>query len=42
MIYDHVGGIRDALKALEFCRNKEKVMIILTETHVSDDPIQKK
>ena len=45
MIYDHVGGIRDPLKqdlAPEFCRNQEKVISILTETHTNLDPIQHK
>ena len=38
MIYDHVCGIRDLLKqdvTLEFCRNQNKVIIILTETHIN-------
>ena len=42
MIYDHTGGIRDLLKqdlALEFCRNQNKVIRILTETHVNHDQI---
>ena len=42
MIYDHIGGIRDPLKqdmALEFCRNQNKVISILTETHISHDQI---
>ena len=42
MIYDHVGGIRDPLKqdlALEFCRNQNKVIIILTNTHINHDQI---
>ena len=45
MIYDHAGGIRDALKqdlALEFCRNQEKVVSILTKTHINHDLIQHK
>ena len=42
MIYGHVGGIRDPLRALEFCRNQEKVISILTETQIKHDPIQKK
>ena len=42
MMYDHVGGNRDPLKALEFCRNQEKVISILTETHINHDPIQHK
>ena len=28
------------LLALEFCRNQEKVIIILTETHISNDQIR--
>ena len=28
------------LLALEFCRNQKKVIIILTETHISDDQIR--
>ena len=42
MICDHVGGIRDPLKqdlALEFYRNQNKVISILTETHVNHDLI---
>ena len=42
MIYDHIGGIRDPLKqdlALEFCRNQNKVISILTETHTNHDQI---
>ena len=42
MIYDHVGGIRDPLKqdqAHEFCRNQNKVIGILTETHINHDQI---
>ena len=42
MIYDHVGVIRDPLKqdlALEFCRNQNKVISILTETHINHDQI---
>ena len=42
MIYDHIGGIRDPLKqdlALEFCRNQNKVISILTETHINHDQI---
>ena len=42
MIYDHVGGFRDPLKALKFCRNQEKVISFLTETHINHDPIQNK
>ena len=43
MIYDHVGGIRDPWKhdlALEFCRNQNKVISILTETNVNHNQIQ--
>ena len=42
MMYDHVGSIRDPLKqdlALEFCRNQNKVISILTETHINHDQI---
>ena len=42
MIYDHIGTIRDPLKqdlALEFCRNQNKVISILTETHINHDQI---
>ena len=42
MIYDHVGSIRYPLKqdlALEFCRNHDKVISILTETHINHDEI---
>ena len=42
MIYDHVGGIRDPLKqdvALEFCRNQNKFISILTETHINHGQI---
>ena len=42
MIYDHIGGIRDPLKqdlALEFCRNQNKVISILTETHINHNQI---
>ena len=42
MIYDHVGDIRHPLKAFKFCRNQEKVISILTETHINHDPIQHK
>ena len=41
-MYDHIGGIRDPLKqdlALEFCRNQNKVINILTETHINHDQI---
>ena len=42
MIYDNVGGIRDPLKqdlALEFCREKNKDISILNETHINHDQI---
>ena len=42
MIYDYVGGIRDPLKqdlALEFCREKNKDISILNETHINHDQI---
>ena len=42
MMYDHIGSIRDPLKqdlALEFCRNQNKVISILTETHINHDQI---
>ena len=42
MIYDHVGAIRDPLKqdlALEFCKNQNKIISILTETHINHDRI---
>ena len=42
MICDHVGGIRDPLKqdlALEFCRNQNNVISILTKTHFNHDQI---
>ena len=45
MICDHVGGIRDPLKqdlTHEFCRNQNKVISILTETHISHDQIHHK
>ena len=42
MIYDHAVAIRNPLKVLEFYRSKERVMSILTETHIIHDPIQKK
>ena len=41
-MYDHIGGIRDPLKqdlTLEFCRNQNKVISILTETHINHDQI---
>ena len=43
MIYNNVGAIRDFLKqdlALQFCRNQNKVISILTETHINHDQIQ--
>ena len=42
MIYDNFGGIRDHLKqnlALQFCRNRNKDVIILTENHINLDQI---
>ena len=42
MIYDHIGGIRDPLKqdlAPELCRNQNKVISILIETHINHDQI---
>ena len=42
MIYVNFGGIRDPLKqnlALQFCRNRNKDVIILTETHINLDQI---
>ena len=42
MIYANVGGIRDPLKqdlALEFCRNQNKDISILTESHINQDQI---
>ena len=42
MIYDHIVAIRDPLKldlALEFSRNRNKVICILTETHINHDQI---
>ena len=41
-IYDYVGGIRDPLKqslANEFCRKQNKVISVLTETHINHDQI---
>ena len=41
MIYDNFGG-RDPLKqnlALQFCRNRNKDVSILTETHINLDQI---
>ena len=45
MIYDNFGGIRDLLKqslAFQFCRNRNKDIIILTETHINLDQIHHK
>ena len=42
MICDNFGGIRDHLKpnlALQFCRNQNKDVSILTETHINLDQI---
>ena len=42
MIYDHIVAIRDPLKrdlALEFSRNQNKAICILTETHINHDQI---
>ena len=42
MIYDHIGGFRDSLKqylALQFCRKRNKVISVLTETHINHDQI---
>ena len=42
MIYAHIGGIIYPLKqdlALDFCRNQNKVVSILTETHIKHDQI---
>ena len=42
MIYDNFGGIRDPLKqnlALQFCRNRNKDVSILTEAHINLDQI---
>ena len=42
MIYDNFHGIRDPLKqnlALQFCRNQNKDVSILTETHIKLDQI---
>ena len=41
-MYDHIRGIRDLLKqdlALEFSRNQNKVISILTEPHMNHDQI---
>ena len=45
MIYDNFGGIRDPLKqnlALQFCRNRNKDLSILTGTHINLDQIHHK
>ena len=42
MIYVNFGDIRDPLKqnlSLQFCRNRNKDVIILTETHINLDQI---
>ena len=42
MIYDNFGGNRDCLKqnlALQFCKNRNKDVSILTETHIVLDKI---
>ena len=42
MIHDNFGGIRDSLKqslSLQFCRNRNKDVIILTETHINLDQV---
>ena len=42
MIYENFGGIRDCLKqnlGLQFCRNQNKDVSILTETHINLDQI---
>ena len=42
MIYDNLGGIKEPLKkdlALQFCRNRNKDISILTETHINLDQI---
>ena len=42
MIYDNFNGIRDPLKqnlALQFCRNRNKDVSTLTETHINLDQI---
>ena len=42
MVYDHVRGIRDPLNlnlALEFCRNQNQLINVLTKTHISFDQI---
>ena len=43
-IYDYIGSIRDPLKqelALKFCRNQNKVVSILTESHINHDQIHR-
>ena len=42
MIYANFGGIRDLLKqdpALEFCRNQNKDISIITKTHINHNHI---
>ena len=42
MLCANVGGIRDTVKqelALEFCRNQNKDIYILTKTHINQDHI---
>ena len=42
-MYDHIGDIGDLLKQdlpLEFGRNRNKVISILTETHINHDQIR--
>ena len=42
MMYDPIGGIRDPLKqdlALEVCRNQNKLISILSWTHINHDQI---
>ena len=44
MIYDNFGGIRHPLKknvGLQFCRNRNKDVNILTETHIKLDEIHR-
>ena len=43
MIYDHAGDVRDPLKqdlTLDFCRNLNRVISILTETHNNHDQMR--
>ena len=45
MMYDHIGDIRGPLKqdlALEFYRNQNKVISILTKTHINNDQTHQK